>query len=145
MIKKNIFKYFNSQNELNEEFNEHEKENKMFYKIENEETYKNNLFDIDNISNNEKICPENNEQNQDGSFILSKCENSDNFNNFNNDNNNIINNNNDNYELGNYIDGDLNSEIKDYNDNNSLRNNNYFPGFSFSTVDEEEDECKFNI
>ena len=138
--KKNIFKYFNTENELNEEFNAHEKKNKMFYKSENEETYKNNIFDIDDISNNTKLCTGNNEQSQEGSFILNKFENSDNF------NNNIISNNNDDDELKNYIDGDLNTEIKDNNDNNSFRgNNNYFPGFSFSTLDEDEDECKFNI
>ena len=76
----------------------------MLYKNENEESYKNNLFDIDNISENDGL-------NQEGSFILNKCESSDNF------NYNIVNNNNDDDELKNYIDGDLNAEIKDNNDN----------------------------
>ena len=135
--KNNIFKYFNTENELNEEFNAHEKKNKMFYTSEVEETYKNNLFDIDNISNNSKLLPEANEEKQEGSFVLNKYENSDNF----NTNNHIINNNAD--DLQNYVDGDLNVEIKDINSFGNT--NNYFPGFSFSTLDEDEDECKFNI
>ena len=136
--KKNLFKYFNTENELNEEFNAHEKnekKNNIFYRSENEETYKNNLFDIDNFSNNAKICPESNEEYKEGGLKLNKFQISDNFNNDNNED-----------ELKNYIDYDLNSEIKDNINNNNFGNsNNYFPGFSFSTIDEDEDECKFNI
>ena len=112
----------------------------MLYKSENEKTYKNNIIDIDNISNNAKIYPESKEENQKRCFILNKYETNYNF---NTDYNNIINDNND--KLQNYIDCDLNSEIKDNNNNNFFENNNYFPGFSFSTLDEDEDEFKFSI
>ena len=111
------------------------KKNKICYKSENEEKYeKNFLFDI------------NNEESQERSFILNKYENEEYFNADNNTNNSY----NDD-ELHNYINWDLNSELKDNNDINDNKSfgsfNNYFPGFSFSTFDEDEveDECKFNI
>ena len=128
---KNIFKYFNTENELNEEFNNHEKKNKMFYRSENEEIYKNNNFFVLRSSNSNNIIntDSSNKEDDEGSFILNKCENCKYF--FNHDDNDD--------ELNNYKASDLNIRRKE--ENNFIdNNNNYFPGFSFSTIDEEENK-----
>ena len=126
----NYLKYFNSEEQLNEEYNTHEQKMKMLHNSDNKEI--NNSFDLDN--NDYIINNENNDDNEDNDdkFILNKCESCKYFLNHNNNNNNDYQNNN--RELKNYMTYDLN-----FNKNNYHKNNyNYFPGFSFSTSDEDE-------
>ena len=124
----NLFKYFNTEDELNDELNTHEKKNKMFYRSENEGLNSNNLLDLENSnSNGNNIINMDNKDNEEGSFILNKCENYKLFNNDENDE-----------ELDYYKTYDLNT-TKKLGDNN-YSDNNYYPGFSFSTLDEDENE-----
>ena len=145
--KNNLFKYFSTENELNEEYNAHEKKNKMFYRSENVEIYKSNFFDLENSfnHNNNFICTESNDDNDEGSLILNNYESSKYSINKNEDNNdnNILNDDNDDNEdeeLNNYINSDLNTKKSKRKKmiNNYDENYNYFPGFSFSTSDEDE-------
>ena len=144
-IDKNIFKYFNTENELNEEFNAHEQKIKILNRSENPESYKNNIFDLDNSNDNNIICTENNFiENENESFILNKCHNCKYLFNKNNDNDNFYDNN---EALNNYIESDLNIGIRKEDTTNFTEiNDNYFPSFSFSTLeDEEEDGNKLKI
>ena len=144
-IDKNIFKYFNTENELNEEFNAHEQKIKILNRSENPESYKNNIFDLDNSNDNNIICTESNFiENENESFILNKCDNCKYLFNKNNDNDNFYDNN---VALNNYIESDLNIGIRKEDTTNFTEiNDNYFPSFSFSTLeDEEEDGNKLKI
>ena len=125
----NYFKYFSSEDELNEEYNEHEKKNKIFYKSENEERDNNSIYEFENNLFSEI----NDDDNYNDGFLCENCKYYFNQNNKSDD----INNNN---ELDNYIVSDLNSQKETYEN----ENNNYFPGFSFSTSDEAENENNFN-
>ena len=132
----NLFKYFNTEGELNDEINSHEKKNKMLYRSENEGINSNNLLDIDNFSEKNIMNIDNKDNdNEDRSFIFNKCENSKIFINPKDNNNECD------KELDYYKASHLNNrklEESNYIDNN------YYPGFSFSTLDEEEDENKYN-
>ena len=138
---RNIFKYFNTENEINEVFNEHEKKFKILNRSENPEYYTNNTFDLENCNENNIINTGSNVgENEKERFILNKCKN---FKYFYNKNSSI-----DNFYinegLNNYIESDLNFGLKKEDTTNFDENNkNYFPGFSFSTLDEDEDENKF--
>ena len=127
----NIFKYFNTENELNEEFISHEKD-KIYNESEefrlNEDNYVYNI-ENNNIKNNKDYNEE--------SFIYNKNHNNSELflSQFNDNNEN----------LNNYIVSDLNF-IKDKNQNfnhDNENNNYYFPGFSFSTSDEDEIKSNF--
>ena len=118
----NLFKYFNNEDNLKDEYIVHEK-NKMLNRSDNAEFFKKNIFNIENSfdDDNDNINSENNNC----EIYLNQIE--------------------DNYDedLSNYMNSDLNLnavKIK-YMDNNLNNNiNNYYPGFSFSTSDEEEVE-----
>jgi len=125
-VNDNLFKYFNNEDDLKEEYIIHEK-NKMLNRSDNAEFYKKNIFKIESNCNedddNENIYSENNN----GEFYLNQID--------------------DNYDeahdLDIYMNSDLNlNNIKFKNEENYLNSNinNYYPGFSFSTSDEEEVE-----
>ena len=136
----NIFKYFNTENELNAELNTHEKKNKMFYRSENEGSNKNNLFDIEYNNSNNIINTDSNKIDEEGNLILNKCDNCKYFfNQFVEDDNNNENDNEE--ELNNYKSSDLN--FRKIDENLNFNNINYYPGFSFSTLN--EDENKINV
>ena len=120
----NLFKYFNTEDDLKEEYLVHEK-NRMLNRSDNAESYKKNIFNIENSfdDDDENIYSENNNL----EFYLNQVE----------DNNDE--------DLASYMNSDLNlnaikinNRRKDNNLNNSI--NNYYPGFSFTTSDEEEVE-----
>ena len=141
----NYFKYFNSENQLNEEYNTHEQKMKMLHKSDNKEVNFNNSLRIWN--NNDNIIYNEINDNNDDKFKLNKCEYCKYLNNNNNNNNdNDDEHNDDNNELRNYMNYHLNFNKNIYHKNNSddKDNNNYFPGFSFSTSVEDEDENKFD-
>ena len=107
----NYFKYFNSEDQLNEEYNTHEQKIKMLHKADNNEINLNNSSGFEN--NNDNII----------------------YNEVNENNDNDYQNNNN--ELKNYMTYDLNYKNNNYpkNQYDEKANNNYFPGFSFSTSD----------
>ena len=124
----NYFKYFSSDDELNQEYNENERRNQNFCS-ENEEGDNNNIYELEN-----NIFSEiNDENNNNDSFLCENCKYYFNQNNKNDDINNNI-------ELNNYLTSDLNIQKEIYENDN----NNYFPGFSFSTSDEDENENNNN-
>ena len=130
----NYLKYFSSEKELNEEYNAHEKKKQMFKSGNIEMNNNNSLFELENSINNKNIYTESNESNDEDSFILNKY--NDNCKYCFNENNNIENIDDDDNirdDLNNYKTSDLNAKKADYE--NDI--NNYFPGFSFSTSDEE--------
>lgn len=123
----NLFKYFNTEDDLKEEYLVHEK-NRMLNRSDNAESYKKKIFNIENSfdDDDENIYSENNNL----EFYLNQVE----------DNNDE--------DLASYMNSDLNlnaikfnNRRKDNNLNNSI--NNYYPGFSFSTSDEEVEKNKF--
>ena len=124
---------------MNEVFNEHENKFKIFNRSENQESYKNNIFDLENSNDNNIIHTGSKvAENEEEKFILNKCENCKIF--FNKNNDNYDNN----EALNNYIESDLNIGLKKEDTTNFCENNNnYFPGFSFSTLDEDENKFKF--
>ena len=132
----NYFKYFNSENQLNEEYDTHVQKMKMLNESDNNKNNINNSFGFGNNKDN-IICNEINDDN-DEKYILDKCESCKYFFNNNHDDG-------DNNELQNYMTYDLNSKKNNYSENNydDNSNNNHFPGFSFSTSDEDEEENKF--
>ena len=127
----NPFRYFNTVDELNKEFNEHEKKNKLFNKSENIEINNNNLFGLENDINNNTITENNDDNNNEKLNIKYNSSklifNNININNFNNNNEECLN-----Y----YKTFDLNENGE--NQKIIYENDNYFPGFSFSTSDEDE-------
>ena len=98
---------------------------KNFYKSENEEINNDNNNNIYEFENN-IYTQINDEDNDNDGYLCDNCKSHFNQNNINDDYNNN--------ELNNYIVSDLNSQ-KEIHKN---ENNNYFPGFSFSTSDEDE-------
>ena len=138
--KNNIFKYFNTENELNEEFDAHERKNRFLNKSENIEFNQDNSFNIENDFNKIYICTKSNDNTNDDNFIYNnKSDNCKYILKTSNNNNNYHNNNDDNYneeEFNNYISSDLNISLKK-NINYDHINNNYYPNFSFSSSDEE--------
>ena len=129
----NYFKYFNSEDELNEEYNAHEKKIKNFYKSENEEIdNNNNIYEFGNNIYTEFNDDDNDNDNDNDGFFGDNCKYYFNQNDINNDYNSN--------ELNNYKISDLNYKEEIY----KKENNNYFPGFSFSTSDEDENENPSN-
>ena len=137
--KDNYFKYFNSEAQLNEEYNYHEQKMKILHKNDNKEIINiNNSFGLEN--DNDNIIYNDINYDNNNKFILNNYDSCKYFFNQNNNNDNDYHNNN---ELENYMTYDLNSKKNNYHkNNNDDKENNYFPGFSFSTSD--EDENKFN-
>ena len=131
----NYFKYFNSEDQLNEEYNNHEQKMKILHKNDNNEININNSFGFQN--NNDNIIYNEINDDNDDKCILNKCESCKYY---VNNNNNIDDYHNDNNELKDYMTYDLNSKKS----NDDKDNNNYFPGFSFSTSVEDENENKFD-
>ena len=123
----NLFKYFNSEKELNEELIDYNLKNIEFYEdINNDSFESNNEFDICNTDINMNIF--NNINNN-------CCSNS--INNKDNNNYNEINKENDSNEedLSNYLSNDLNLKK-----NKTLNHKYYYyPNFSFSNSEEEEE------
>jgi len=125
-VDNNLFKYFNTEDDLKEEYLIHEK-NRMLNRSDNAEFYKKNIFNIESSfddDDNDNINSENNNC----EFYLNQIE--------------------DNYDedLDSYMKSDLNlNGIKVKKKDNNLNKNmdSYYPGFSFSTSDEEEVENKF--
>ena len=126
----NPFRYFNTVDELTKEFNEHEKKNKLLNKSENIEINNNNLFDLENDINNNTIT-ENNDFINNEKLNIKYNNNKPIFNNTNKDFND-----NDEEDLNNYKTFDLNETGE--NPKIVYENDNYYPGFSFSTSDEDE-------
>ena len=127
---KNPFRYFNTVNELNEEFNAHIKNEKFNFKSEIIEMNGNNdLFDINNEYMNNYNYTFNNDNiyNDNNNNIYNQCNTC-----------KYLNNKNINEEdLNNYKSFDLNTSMNDRG-NIIYENNNHYPGFSFSTSDEDE-------
>ena len=138
----NLFEYFDNEKDLYDEYVAHEKRNKTLDNGDNmvlgkdslfEVNYKKNNFlansefnDIDGGENNESILF--NKSNECKYDILNNYQDGENFNNENEEN-----------ELDNYRISDLNGNMFNRNLNRE-NNDNYFPGFSFSTSSEEENK-----
>jgi serine/threonine protein kinase len=136
----NLFEYFYSEKELYDEYTAHEKRNKTLDGNDNIRFGKDSLFEIDNNKKeNMLLNSEYNDADQNGSILINKCNDCKYVINLNNDN--IINNDKDmeDDEFNNYRISDLNNRNLIGN-NNRLNIDNYFPGFSFSTSDEEENK-----
>ena len=118
--KSNLFKYFNTEKELNEEFVEHQRSIKI-----NENEYNNILKDSIEYKNDYIY---NNINNNNCDMYINKVTKN------NNDNFDKINNNEYHEDLNYYLDNNLN-----YKKSHSSKPKYYhYPGFSFSTSDEEE-------
>jgi serine/threonine protein kinase len=135
----NLFEYFDSEKDLYDEYTAHEKRNKTLNDNDNIRIGKDSLFEIDNKKENILLNSEYNDTDQNGSIIYNKC----------NDckyaidiNDNSRNNNNEieEDEFDNYRISDLNNKLLNRNLTRENNNDNYFPGFSFSTSDEEENK-----
>ena len=134
----NLFEYFDSEKDLYDEFNAHENRNKTLDNKENIKIGKDSLFDVekkkhDIILNSEfnDVEPEKND-----SIMCNNCTDCKyNLININNDNINQV----EEEEFDNYRISDLNTKILNRN-LNVENSDNYFPGFSFSTSDEEENK-----
>ena len=131
----NFFKYFNSEEQLNEEYNTHVQKMKMLNESDNNKNNINNSFGFGNNKDND-IYNAINDDNDD-KYEYNKCESCKYF---CNHNNNDFNNNNN--EFKNYMTYDLNSNKNNCHKHNcdEKGNDNYFPGFSFSTSFEDEEE-----
>lgn len=142
----NLFEYFDSEKELNAEYEAHIKRNKTLDNGDNIKIGKDSLFDVESKKNNFYLNSEYNEGDGDNTTNDSVIYNKYNKDiiNLNDDDNDIIENNkndNEENEFDNYRISDLNDRF--LNSNNNIRhinNDNYFPGFSFSTSDEEENK-----
>ena len=134
----NLFEYFDSEKDLYDEFKAHENRNKTLDNKENIKIGKDSLFDVekkkhDIILNSEfnDVEPEKND-----SIMCNNCTDCKyNLININNDNINQV----EEEEFDNYRISDLNTKILNRN-LNAENSDNYFPGFSFSTSDEEENK-----
>ena len=140
----NLFSYFDSEKDLYDEYAAQEKGNRTLNNSDNNILIsKDTLFDLESQKDNVCLNSEYNEQdNNDNSSILINKQNDCKYViNLNNEkNNDIINNNNiEDEELNNYRMSDLNN--RNLNGNTNLINtDNYYPGFSFSTSDDEENK-----
>ena len=132
----NLFEYFDSEKDLYDVYTAHEKRNKTLDNGDNIKIGKDSLFDVDNKKNAFLVNSEYNDNNTNDSIICDKC----NECKYNLINNNIDNVNNDyEEEFENYRISDLNQKLLNRNINRE-NNDNYFPGFSFSTSDEDENK-----
>ena len=136
----NLFEYFDSEKDLYDEYAAQEKGNRTLNNNENNILInKDSLFDLDSQKDNLCLNSEYNEQDINNSSLLinndNDCKYIINLNNENN-NDNIIN---EDEDFNNYRLSDLNNRNLNGN-NNRLNIDNYYPGFSFSTSDEEENK-----
>ena len=125
-----------SEKDLYDEYKAHENRNKTLDNKENIKIGKDSLFDLERKKQNIIINSEFNDANEEknDSIMCNKCTDCK-YNLINNDNINQI----EEDDFDNYRISDLNTKI--LNRNLNLENNdNYFPGFSFSTSDEEENK-----
>ena len=116
--KSNLFKYFNTEKELNEELNEYNFKNALFYEEvnDNNNIIENEINILNNCKSNCYVNIDNNELYKDNIFNETNSKNEE--------------------DLNNYIDNNLNLK-KNYSFKPKYY---YYPGFSFSTSDEEEEE-----
>ena len=137
----NLFQYFDSEKDLYDEYAAHEKGNRTLNNNDNNILIsKDSLFDLDSQKDNLRLNSEYNEQdiNNNSSLLINNdndCKYVINLNNKNNNDNNI----NEDEEFNNYRISDLNNRNLIGNANR-LNIDNYYPGFSFSTSDEEENK-----
>ena len=137
----NLFQYFDSEKDLYDEYAAHEKGNRTLNNNDNNILIsKDSLFDLDSQKDNLRLNSEYNEQdiNNNSSLLINNdndCKYVINLNNENNNDNNI----NEDEEFNNYRISDLNNRNLIGNANR-LNIDNYYPGFSFSTSDEEENK-----
>ena len=130
----NLFQYFDSEKDLYDEYAAHEKKNRTLDNNENIKLGKESLFEIEK-KNNFHVNSEYNSDYSESINIkndINIIDNNDKI-----DNNNNKNEEEEGSEFDNYRISDLN--------NNFLKienNDNYFPGFSFSTSDEEENKVE---
>ena len=130
----NLFQYFDSEKDLYDEYTAHEKKNRTLDNNENIKLGKESLFEIEK-KNNFHVNSEYNSDYSESINIkndINIIDNNDKI-----DNNNNKNEEEEGSEFDNYRISDLN--------NNFLKkenNDNYFPGFSFSTSDEEENKVE---
>ena len=137
----NLFEYFDSEKELYDEYTAHEKRNKTLDGNDNIRFGKDSLFEIDNNKKeNMLLNSEYNDADQNGSILINKCNDCK----YDLDYNDNSRHNNDNEieedEFANYKISDLNNNLLNRNLTLENNNDNYFPGFSFSTSDEEENK-----
>jgi len=137
----NLFEYFDSEKELYDEYTAHEKKNKTLDGNDNIRIGKDSLFEIDNNKKeNLLLNSEYNDADQNGSILINKCNDCK----YDLDINDNSRHNNDNEieedEFDNYKISDLNNNLLNRNLTLENNNDNYFPGFSFSTSDEEENK-----
>ena len=137
----NLFEYFYSEKELYDEYTAHEKRNKTLDGNDNIRFGKDSLFEIDNSKKeNLLLNSEYNDAVQNGSILINKCNDCK----YDLDYNDNSRHNNDNEieedEFDNYKISDLNNNLLNRNLTLENNNDNYFPGFSFSTSDEEENK-----
>ena len=137
----NLFEYFDSEKDLYDEYAAQEKGNRTLDNNENNILIsKDSLFDLDSQKDNLRLNSEYNEQdiNNNSSLLINNDNDYKYIINLNNENNND-NNINEDEEFNNYRISDLNN--RNLNGNaNRLNMDNYYPGFSFSTSDEEENK-----
>ena len=137
----NLFQYFDSEKDLYDEYAAHEKGNRTLNNNDNNILIsKDSLFDLDSQKDNLCLNSEYNEQdiNNNSSLLINNdndCKYVINLNNENNNDNNI----NEDEDFNNYRISDLNNRNLIGNANR-LNIDNYYPGFSFSTSDEEENK-----
>ena len=137
----NLFQYFDSEKDLYDEYAAHEKGNRTLNNNDNNILIsKDSLFDLDSQKDNLYLNSEYNEQdiNNNSSLLINNdndCKYVINLNNENNNDNNI----NEDEDFNNYRISDLNNRNLIGNANR-LNIDNYYPGFSFSTSDEEENK-----
>ena len=136
----NLFEYFDSEKELNDEYAAHEKKNRTVNNNKNNIIGKDSLFDLDKNKNDYYINSEFNEDDNNDGVSYNKCKNDCKYIiNLNDSNEPDKNNEIEEEEFDNYRTSDLNSRILNGNNNHHL-NDNYLPGFSFSTSDEDENK-----
>ena len=141
----NLFEYFDSEKDLYDEYAAQEKGNRTLNNNENNILIsKDSLFDLDSQKDNICLNSEYNEQdiNNNSSILINNnndCKYIINLNDENNNENINDNNINEDEEFNNYRMSDLNNRNLNGN-NNRLNIDNYYPGFSFSTSDEEENK-----
>ena len=137
----NLFEYFDSEKDLYDEYAAQEKGNRTLDNNDNNILIsKDSLFDLDSQKDNIRLNSEYNEQdiNNNSSLLINNENDCKYVINLNNDNNNdnIIN---EDEDFNNYRISDLNNRYLNGNANR-LNIDNYYPGFSFSTSDEEENK-----
>ena len=144
----NLFEYFDSEKDLYDEYIAHEKKNRTLNNNDNIKLGNDSLFVVDDKKKD--FFHLNSEFNDDNFSESADIKNNSSNNNINYSNNNVnnkenniidINDNEEENEFDNYRISDLNNNCL-YRNINRENNDNYFPGFSFSTSDEEENKIE---